>query len=147
MFFSGFDSSFPFLSIDCGLRLTKKRLEPVFRKIIHRKTMAFVGGPSSFIPFYDLQALLALKYISDEKEMPSDLELLEDIKFQNSNSFMYSSISEYSNVLAQEAGTNTLSDSLFDLVYDVLNTHDEEPFNFRNYKYTLDNVSFKKEKI
>lgn len=83
--------------------------------------------------------------------MPSKPELLKDIQLQLEPSVLYdtklNSTMEYSKMLAQEAGIEGTPDVVLAIIVDSIRTHEREPFEFRNYTYTvIDGETFKKEK-
>ncbi|XP_055387388.1 senecionine N-oxygenase-like [Condylostylus longicornis] len=79
---TGYKYCFPFLSMDCGVRVEDNFVQPLYKHCINinNPTMAFIG-----LPFYvcasqmmDLQARFVCKFFSGQKELPSKKEMLED---------------------------------------------------------------------
>lgn len=82
---TGYDYKFPFLSIDCGLSLDNKHVQPLYKHCINidRPSMAIIGLPyfAIGVPLYDLQVRFALRFMSNEKKLPTkELMLQETLK-------------------------------------------------------------------
>lgn len=81
---TGYKYSFPFLSVDCGLTVDAKCIEPLFKQClnINRPTMAVFGINNTILPnqLFDLQARFCLTFMTGRKQMPSKQEMLDDLE-------------------------------------------------------------------
>jgi hypothetical protein len=79
---TGFDFSFPFLSIDSGLTNNDKKVYPLYKHCINinRPSLAFIGLPcfSLAMPKFDLQVRFCLQFWSGRKQHPSKEEMMAD---------------------------------------------------------------------
>lgn len=80
---TGYKYSFPFLSVDCGLTVDAKFVEPLFKQClnINRPTMAVFGINNTILPnqLFDLQTRFCLTFMTGRKQMPSKQEMLDDL--------------------------------------------------------------------
>ncbi|XP_062558052.1 senecionine N-oxygenase-like [Armigeres subalbatus] len=80
---TGYNYTFPFLSVDCGIRLEENHVQPLYKHVINinHPTMALIGIPFSCIPtqVVDLQAQLCMGYFTGEKQIPVKDEMLQDM--------------------------------------------------------------------
>lgn len=81
---TGYKYTFPFLSVDCGIKCEDNYVRPLFKHCIsiNRPSLGFVG-----LPFYvcatqmfDLQSRFFLTFASNRKLLPTKQEMLEDQK-------------------------------------------------------------------
>ncbi|XP_075165418.1 flavin-containing monooxygenase 2 isoform X2 [Haematobia irritans] len=81
IFCTGYQYSFPFLSIDCGVHVTNNHVQPLYRHIININypTMAFIGLPFLILPTqcFDLQVRFALKFFTNKEKLPSQKKMLD----------------------------------------------------------------------
>ncbi|XP_031639037.1 senecionine N-oxygenase-like [Contarinia nasturtii] len=86
IFATGYKYSYPFLDENVGICAHDFYVEPLFKQIlnIEHNTMAFIGLPITVAhnPMYDLQARFALKFISGEKQFPSQTKMRQDLQKQ-----------------------------------------------------------------
>lgn len=79
---TGYDFTFPFLSVDCGVSVQDKHIEPLYHHIINinRPTMAFIQLTffGLTLPLADLQVRFVLKFWKREKMLPSKDQMLAD---------------------------------------------------------------------
>ncbi|XP_019892627.1 flavin-containing monooxygenase 3 isoform X3 [Musca domestica] len=84
IFCTGYQYSFPFLSVDCGIYVTNNHVQPLYKHCINiqHPTMAIIGIPYLVLPTqcFDLQVRFALKYFVNEKELPSTEEMMEELR-------------------------------------------------------------------
>lgn len=84
VFCSGYQFSFPFLSCDSGIYVTNNRIHSLYKHCINIKypTMAFIAIPAFFLPNQgsDLQVRFVLKYFTNEKQLPSKEEMMDDLR-------------------------------------------------------------------
>lgn len=91
IFVVGYQFSFPFLSLDCGLNLDEGfHVFPLYKHLININypTMAIVGLQiCAYTYMYDMQVRLCLKYWSGEKSMPTKEHMLEDMQKDTKKQF------------------------------------------------------------
>lgn len=79
---TGYHYHFPFLSEDCQVQISDKRLTPLYKHLIHidHPTMAFVGIPKTICPFpqFDVQVQFFLSSLSGRFRLPSKADMLSD---------------------------------------------------------------------
>lgn len=79
---TGYDTKFPFLSVDCGISVANKHIKHLYKHIINidRPTMAFIAIPTFSVgmQMFDLQIRFALKLWMDRKKFPSQEEMYQD---------------------------------------------------------------------
>lgn len=82
-FATGYDFSFPFLSVDSGLYLTDKSVYPLYKHCINinKPTMVVIGLPFFALgtPMFELQIKFCLEYLSGRKSLPPKHEMLADL--------------------------------------------------------------------
>ncbi|KAF4531626.1 hypothetical protein B566_EDAN006557 [Ephemera danica] len=71
--------TFPFLHASCGVRVTERGVEPLYRHLIHieRPSMCFLGLPNHIVPFplADLQVRYFLRFFDGSKLLPTVAEM------------------------------------------------------------------------
>ncbi|KXJ76796.1 hypothetical protein RP20_CCG008902 [Aedes albopictus] len=81
---TGYKYTFPFLSVDCGIRLEDNHVQPLYKHVINinHPTMALIGVPFYCIPtqMMDLQARFCMKYFTGELKLPPRDEMLRDME-------------------------------------------------------------------
>lgn len=87
---TGYNYSFPFLSIDCGLSCHEKYIQPVYKHClnINRPSMAIIGSIPYFLvamPMFDLQVRFCLTFMTGRKQLPSKEEMLNDTEREMSD--------------------------------------------------------------
>ncbi|XP_055596845.1 uncharacterized protein LOC129746927 [Uranotaenia lowii] len=79
---TGYKYTFPFLSVDCGITLDDKHVQPLYKHIfnMNHTTMALIGVPFYCCPaqMMDLQVRFVLAYWTGRKSLPSRQEMLAD---------------------------------------------------------------------
>lgn len=79
---TGYKTTFPFLSVDCGLCEDGKYISPLFKDIIniHRPTMAIIGLPygATIAVMVDIQMRFVMKFWNGEKSLPSAIDMKAD---------------------------------------------------------------------
>lgn len=82
LYCTGYEFTFPFLSIDCNISCHENYIQPLFKHCINinRPSMAIIGLMFNNCPFqtFDLQLRFCLKFMSGEKLLPARNEMLED---------------------------------------------------------------------
>lgn len=80
---TGYNYSFPFLSMDCGITIEENYIAPLYKHIININipNMAFIGMVYQVLPnqVFDLQIQFALKYFMGLLQMPSKEEMLNEL--------------------------------------------------------------------
>ncbi|XP_049542499.1 senecionine N-oxygenase-like [Anopheles darlingi] len=83
LFCTGYRFSFPFLSVDCGLTVKDRSIEPLYKHCINinQPTMAIIGSPFPAFAtlMMDLQARFCVQLFSQQKTLPSKEEMLLDL--------------------------------------------------------------------
>ncbi|XP_031638617.1 senecionine N-oxygenase-like [Contarinia nasturtii] len=86
IFATGYNYSFPMLSVDTGIHVEDNSVSPLFKQIfnIEHPTMVFIGIVSETISFitYDFQVQFAMKFITGEKKLPSKVEMYKEEQTQ-----------------------------------------------------------------
>ncbi|CAB3387242.1 Hypothetical predicted protein [Cloeon dipterum] len=81
---TGFEYSFPFLHPDCKITTDGYGVEPLYKHIINIEypTMCFLilGNQVSPMQLGDLEARFCKKFLSNEKVLPSKLEMYQDLR-------------------------------------------------------------------
>ncbi|XP_067633494.1 senecionine N-oxygenase-like isoform X2 [Eurosta solidaginis] len=84
IFCTGYKFTFPFLSVDCGLNVDFNYVYPLYKHClnINKSSMAIIGLPHQVCPaqLFDLQVRFVLTYFTGRKKMPSESEMLADMK-------------------------------------------------------------------
>ena len=80
---TGYHYSFPFLSDDCGVNVTTRRVSPLFKHLINinHPSMCFIGIPIQICPFpqFDLQIRYFVKIITGQLQALSAENMLADL--------------------------------------------------------------------
>ena len=81
---TGYSYSFPFLTGECGVDVSSRRLGPLYKHLvnINHPSMCFVGVPIQICPFpqFDLQARFFVKILLGGAKLPGKQEMLEDLR-------------------------------------------------------------------
>lgn len=81
---TGYSYSFPFLSPECGVEVTSRRVTPLFKHLvnINQPSMCFVGIPIQICPFpqFDLQIRYFVKTLTGEVALPSKQDMMTDLR-------------------------------------------------------------------
>ena len=81
---TGYHYSFPFLTPECGLTVSSRRVTPLYKHLvnINNSSMCFIGVPIQICPFpqFDLQVRFFVKTLTGEVKLPSKEEMLEDLR-------------------------------------------------------------------
>ncbi|XP_031624867.1 senecionine N-oxygenase-like [Contarinia nasturtii] len=164
LFCTGYKYSFPFLSVDCGLRLNGKiQMEPLYKEVINvnHPTMAIVGLSVCILTYlrHDLQANLCLKYWSGEIELPTKQKMLEELRIkkeiENKDeidsrrcSMMIDNLINYLYELSEICRMNVVPKVFHILCEDLFNLYVQYPTSFREFNYTiLDDETFERKHI
>lgn len=79
---TGYKFTFPFLSADCEVATDQNYIRPLFKHCIsiNRPSMGIIGLPFTILPsmMIDLQVRFCLKFMTEQKTLPSRNEMLED---------------------------------------------------------------------
>ncbi|KAG5680253.1 hypothetical protein PVAND_009774 [Polypedilum vanderplanki] len=153
-FATGYDFTFPFLSVDSGISVYDKLVQPLYKQIINanRPSMAIIGLPSFSLrmPMFELQIKFCMQYWSNRKIFPSKEEMLEDIQKdfklrgvyinRNSHNAHYLGLKNhefYYQDLAETAGIANIKICLIKMSTHI-GKHTFENFHtFRNFKYKI----------
>jgi len=81
---TGYEYNFPFLSDSCEITVTKRRVSPLYKHFINieHPSMCFIGIPVQICPFpqFDLQIRYFVKMIAGKLQLPSKLEMYDDLE-------------------------------------------------------------------
>lgn len=159
---TGYNFTFPFLSVDTGITVDDNFVQPLYKQIINiaHPTMAFIG-----IPFHapttranDLQARFALKFISGAKTLPPKETMLMDMRANTQihwnkgyrkhlTHYLGPEQKEYYQQLAEVAVIENLPNVLAAIHFDSRQTMNKDPLNYRKYRYhIIDDNTFTKER-
>lgn len=82
VFATGYDFTFPFLSVDSGVYVTDKSVYPLYKHCINinKPTMMIIGLPFFALgtPMFELQIKFCLEFLSGRKFLPPKKEMLSD---------------------------------------------------------------------
>lgn len=159
---TGFNFSFPFLSVDTGICVDDNFVQPLYKQIINieHPTMAFIG-----IPFYlaigrsyDMQVRFALKFLSGAKALPSKETMLMDMRAntqihwnkgykKHQTHYMGPEQSDYYRQLAEAADIENVPNVYSAIHFNSRQTMVTDPLNYRKYRYHIvDDKTFTKER-
>jgi len=159
---TGYNYTFPFLSVDSGIHIDSNYVQPLYKHIfnIEHPTMAFFGITSGIATTHmlDLQVRFALKFISGVQIFPQKSEMYRDTEIQakihrkqgyrkhRSHSFGPEE-RDYLKILMDIANIEKIPDVLIDIGLDSLKASQNDSSAFRNYNYIIDDdATFRKEK-
>lgn len=81
---TGYKYSFPFLSVDCGIRCDNNYVRPLYKQCINisNPSLGFIGLPYNICPnqISDLQVRFCLTFMTGRKQLPSKAEMTQDLK-------------------------------------------------------------------
>ncbi|XP_055626203.1 senecionine N-oxygenase-like [Toxorhynchites rutilus septentrionalis] len=81
---TGYEYSFPFLSIDCGIFVEQHRVQPLYKQLINinHPSMALIGVPFHCCPtqMMDLQARFCVQFFSGAKKFPPKEDMLREME-------------------------------------------------------------------
>ncbi|KAG5680250.1 hypothetical protein PVAND_009772 [Polypedilum vanderplanki] len=154
-FATGYDFTFPFLSVDSGISVYDKCVQPLYKQCINanRPSMAIIGLPwfTLRIPLFELQIKFCMQYWSGRKNLPSREEMLQDIQedfktrniTENLHKAHYLGFAKhglYFDDLAKTSGIEPLKQVLVDLsTHQVQHAFENyKTFRFYNYKVLND---------
>lgn len=156
---TGYQYTFPFLSIDCEISCEKNYVKPLFKHClnINRPTMAVIGLPISNCPFqtFDLQIRFCLTFMTGRKVLPSREEMF-DVTEEEMNERWQRGISKrkahilgtnyqeaYYKDLATTAGIVPIKPVVVKMYERSRRIKEEDLINYRRYKFTvLDDENF-----
>jgi len=82
VFATGYDFTFPFLSVDSGIYVTDKSVYPLYKHCINinKPTMMIIGLPFFALgtPMFELQIKFCLEFLSGRKSLPPKKEMHSD---------------------------------------------------------------------
>ncbi|XP_066995497.2 uncharacterized protein [Anabrus simplex] len=82
MYCTGYKFNFPFLTPECGITVQGRRVQPVYKHLIHieHPSMCFVGIPFIVLPFpvFDHQVQFFLSTLDGSLELPSKNDMYQD---------------------------------------------------------------------
>lgn len=157
---TGYNFSFPFLSVDTGITVDDNFVQPLYKQIINieHPTMVFIGIPFHLATTrgYDMQARFALKFLSGMKTLPPKGTMLMDMRAnthihwnkgyrKHQSHFLGPEQQEYYRQLAEVGGIENIPDVLAAMHFDSRKSMNEDPLNYRKYRYQiLDDKTFTK---
>lgn len=152
---TGFDFSFPFLSVDSGIFVDDKKIYPLYKHCINinKPSLGIIGLPfvAAAVPMSDLQVRFCLEYWTDRKALPLKEEMLEETNkhietlkskgYGNHKTHFLGPIKncEYYAELAETAGIEPLKPvmgAVFDCCLEKIFSN---YCTFRHFKYTFIN--------
>ncbi|XP_050090876.1 senecionine N-oxygenase-like [Anopheles aquasalis] len=158
IFCTGYRFSFPFLSVDCGLTVKDRSIEPLYKHCINinQPTMAIIGStfPSLAALMTDLQARFCVQLFSQRKTLPSKEEMLLDLaadqKERQDRGFdadrseqLFEDLQErYYKELAKVGDLQPIPDVAIKLLHQSLRARDACLLRFRDYLYKVDGDEF-----
>ncbi|XP_031629042.1 senecionine N-oxygenase-like [Contarinia nasturtii] len=153
-FATGYNFSFPFLSLDAGVYVEKKLVQPLYKQIfnVEHPTMAFIGLPAlaATTHMFDFQVRFAMKFLPGAKKLPTKAEMLKDVQIQKTKKLPFISLNdqrEYIKELSALGNIEPVADVFLDLYADNHIARSRNHNEFRKYQYfVIDDKSFKKEK-
>lgn len=84
LYCTGYKYTFPFLSVDCGILCDDNYVRPLYKHClsIFRPSLGFIGLPYYVCAnqMFDLQARFCLRFITQQKYLPSEKEMLKDFE-------------------------------------------------------------------
>lgn len=162
LYCTGYEFTFPFLSIDCNLSCYENYVQPLYKHCINinRPSMAIIGIIFNNCPFqtFDLQIRFCLKYFTGEKLLPSREMMLSDtekdmndrwqrgLSQRKAHSFGDGYQNEYYKNLAVTADIQSIKQYVTKMYSENQRNKQKDITTFRNYKFTIINdESFKTE--
>jgi dimethylaniline monooxygenase (N-oxide forming) len=151
---TGYRYNFPFLHDSCGITIEDKRIQPLYKHIIHieKPTMCFIGIPYYVCAFqmFDVQARFYCQYLNGTMSLPSkdmmrkDTE--EDIEKRKAKGYsprqvhlMGTEQQSYFEELAVTANITPIAPVVCKIWNDSDKSFYEDLKNFRNSKYRIVN--------
>ncbi|KAG5680252.1 hypothetical protein PVAND_009773 [Polypedilum vanderplanki] len=149
---TGYDFTFPFLSVDSGISVYDKLVQQLYKQIINanRPSMAIIGLPlfSITMPLFELQIKFCLQYWSGRKNFPSKDEMLKviqkDIKVLKIDENVHkaqclglASDEIYYNDLAQTAEIKPLKPVFIKMCNFQVKNSSKNYRNFRDYEFKI----------
>ncbi|XP_031618998.1 senecionine N-oxygenase-like [Contarinia nasturtii] len=160
---TGYKNSFSILDADTGLRVDDNYVQPLYKQIINieHPTMALISIDTFAANFRvkDLQVRFALEFFSGAKKLPPKSEMLKDMQdfaeSQQKKGHYKSRIhivgiddsKEYYGQVSQAADLAKILDVYPNIASDSMKTSMNNPFGFREFKYTIiDDETFEKKR-
>ncbi|KAL7033241.1 hypothetical protein ACKWTF_007513 [Chironomus riparius] len=163
LYCTGYEFTFPFLSIDCNLSCFENYVQPLYKHCINinRPSMAIVGIIFNNCPFqtFDLQIRFYLKFLIGEKSLPSrELMLFDTEKDMNerwqrglstrkAHSFGDGYQNDYYKDLAVTADIQPIKQYVTKMYSENQQNRKRDITTFRNYKFTIINDETFKTKL
>ncbi|EFA05901.1 senecionine N-oxygenase [Tribolium castaneum] len=83
VFCTGYNYNFPFLSTNCGVKITDNYVHPLYKQIIsiENPTLAFLGIPFKVCPFplFDIQVRFFLATLTGHFKLPKKEDMLQEL--------------------------------------------------------------------
>ncbi|KAG5669184.1 hypothetical protein PVAND_017078 [Polypedilum vanderplanki] len=154
VFATGYDFTFPFLSVDSGISVYDKCVQPLYKQCINanRPSLAIIGLPyfTLRIPLFEIQIKFCIEFWSGRRKFPNRNEMLKDIKkdFQNRNVDIEGNSHKvhylgfqnhhlYYEDLARTAGIENVKPSLLKLSTHLVTHTFKNYHTFRDFKYKI----------
>lgn len=81
---TGYKYTFPFLSVDCGVKCDNNFIRPLYKHClsINNSSLGLIGLPNMVCPnqMFDLQVRFCLTFMCGRKNLPTKEEMLRDLK-------------------------------------------------------------------
>lgn len=159
---TGYEFSFPFLSVDCGLLSEESYLQPLYKHClsINSPSMGIIGLPVYVCPFqlFDLQIRFCLTFMTEQKELPANGDMLEDME-RDMNARWQRGLNKrkahamgkghqdkYYAELASAAGIDPIKPVVLKMYNECRQNQAKDFANYRRFKFTvLDDENFEAE--
>lgn len=155
LYCTGYEFTFPFLSIDCNLSSYENYIQPLYKHCINinRPSMAIIGIIFNNCPFqtFDLQIRFYLKFMTGEKLLPSREIMVADtekdmnerwqrgLSRRKAHSFGNGYQNEYYRDLAVTADIQPIKQYVTKMYSENQRNRQKDIKTFRNYKFTIIN--------
>lgn len=152
LYCTGYRTTFPFLSVDCGLLCENNYVRPLFKHClnINQPSMAIIGLTSKAptIPVFDLQVRFCLTFMTGRKVLPSKDEMLTDTKREMEENrdkgmkestahFLGSFQGRYYNDLASLAGIEPIKPVMLKIYQESHRTKEDDFMSYQDYNFTV----------
>lgn len=159
---TGYEFTFPFLSIDSNLSSYENYIQPLYKHCINinRPSLAIIGIIFNNCPFqtFDLQVRFCLKFLTGGKSLPSREDMLKDteremterwqrgLSLRKAHSFGDGYQDEYYRDLAATADIQPIKPYVTKMYSRNRQNRQRDLTTFRDYKFTIiDDENFKVE--
>ncbi|RZF40845.1 hypothetical protein LSTR_LSTR003355 [Laodelphax striatellus] len=158
MYCTGYISSYPFLTKECGIVVVDNFAKPLYKHMINieHPTMSIIGIPRHLPIFHlvDIQTKFFIKTVTGEIKLPPKDEMLDELEAYISKKLnegcrlrdltaLGKSMQTYYNDLANKAGVKNMSTLIVKMYFDAYERIFKDFMTFRNNCYRIvDNENF-----